>query len=134
MASLKQQEMDISGLKLRWVINVPQQQTYFPFKRSMYFIGLKYMYVSNIKNHSSICHLCISPDVNVSTYLPNGNSIMAVKSIFIGEHGLNVDFSDHMEYFKIDMERNYVFGVCFKNNKGEAIEVQGNVIFDMIEI
>ena len=134
MASLKKQEMDISGLKLRWVVNLPHRQAYFPFKRSTYMIGLKYLYVSNIRNHSSIYHLCISPDVNVSTYLPSGNSIMAVKSIYISEHGLNVDFSDHMEYFKIDMERNYHFGVCLRNNEGVTIEVEGNAIFDMIEL
>ena len=123
-----------TGSGLRWVIHTSEPRRLIPTKRGLYVIGLRNLVLTGFKEQqapTSMAHICITPAMNVPTYLLGGQPISAVKTFTVDSNTLNKDFGQEMEYFTVDLSYNEEFTVKTVDNLGRDLKLSGSYLFEL---
>ena len=127
----------------KWVIETSDEHRRheIPVKRGEYVIGLrKLILIEHPKSETYLCHVCIdNPSLNCPTYLPKFNTIMslksyAVKSALEAPPPIELDYSESMEYFRIDFRCIEKMDIRFADNADNTLSVNAVLLLDLYRI
>ena len=123
-----------TGYALKWVIGSKQTPCYFPGKRMAYKIGVKEMCLkARVVDDVRHLSVCISPPVNVQTMLANQCSVSSIKTVFVDEDVYIRDYSQHIDYYNIDLRYNDKVRIWVVDNQGKEVNVEAMLLLDIQE-
>lgn len=100
-------------------------------------IGLREIVLTGfpiVEDDTEFAHICISPAVNIRTYLPNRAPLSSVKTFTIDGPRVSKNFSQEMEFFQIDSRDQSFIRVEVVDNKSHTLVVSGVLLFDLYAI
>ena len=121
--------------KLKWVVQMNsdngEASVIFPWKRGNYCIGLREILIENDCKECQYVSMCMSPSVNVPTYIENNAVVYSVKSIIVKGNSIAKDFSSNIEYFLLNLVHTDRVEISFKNITGDIVKMKAICIFDV---
>jgi hypothetical protein len=103
-------------------------------ERGRYKIALKSLFLTSVDLADHLLHICLLPEVNITTYLLNNIPVSAVKTVVIEKRTMKLDFPPpQMEYYDVDFTDNTFMEVRIVDNDNCKLKIGGLLVFDIKE-
>ena len=127
-----------SGSGLRWVVHTDSSNVMLPGRPQRYAMALKMMSLTgfDFRVHETNCfgHVVISQESILPTYLGRSQAVSAIKSFIIDGQDIRQDYSQEMEFYKVDFTNSSIMRVRVLNDDGQEIDVKGTFLFELFQL
>ena len=127
-----------SGSSLRCIVHTDSSDVTPPVRPQRYAMALKMVSLMgfdfNSHEQKSFGHVVISQDELLPTYLGRSRAVPAIKSFIIDGQELLQNYSQEMEFHRVDFTDNSIIRVRVLNDDGQEINVKGSFLFELHQI
>ena len=127
-----------SGSGLKWIVHTDGSDVMLPGRPQIYAMALRLMsltgFVFNNHETNSFGHVVISQEAILPTYLAMGRAVSSIKSFIIDGQEIRQNYSQEMEFHKVDFRNSSIMRVKVLNGDGQEIDVKGTFLFELYQI